>query len=204
MNQVVPHPPVGIRTEALCFIQYAYSIKVANWKGRFPLSLWVGITGAKFSTRPAKIYKSVSKDSQKKIERNWDGNWTILIFLKIRSIYLLFWSPWPRADLRLPLGYPLSFREGAPFPLSPPKDTFHIHLTLGLTVVAWIQAAGIFLIFTLLIIPAACAIQLQDSLRKQLWQGRPWVSWSAGWIGLSFIYDLPTGSTPRMASTLNL
>jgi len=73
---------------------------------------------------------------------------------------------------------------------------FVFYMTLGLAIVACIQTAGIFLIFTLLIIPAACAIQLYDSLGKQLWAGTLMgvlVSWAG--LGLSFIYDLPTGST---------
>jgi len=67
---------------------------------------------------------------------------------------------------------------------------------LGLAIVACIQTAGIFLIFALLIIPAACAIQLFDNQRKQLWSGAfmgVLVSWAG--LGLSFTYDLPTGST---------
>jgi zinc/manganese transport system permease protein len=73
---------------------------------------------------------------------------------------------------------------------------FVFYLTLGLAIVACIQTAGIFLIFALLIIPAACAIQLNDSLGKQLWSGTLigiLVSWAG--LGLSFVYDLPTGST---------
>ncbi len=73
---------------------------------------------------------------------------------------------------------------------------FVFYLMLGLAIVACIQTAGIFLIFTLLIIPAACAIQLYDSLGKQLWVGTLMailVSWAG--LGLSFIFDLPTGST---------
>ena len=73
---------------------------------------------------------------------------------------------------------------------------FVFYLTLGMAIVACIEAAGIFLIFALLIIPAACAIQLYDSLGKQLSSGiliGILVSWAG--LGLSFVYDLPTGST---------
>jgi zinc/manganese transport system permease protein len=73
---------------------------------------------------------------------------------------------------------------------------FIFYLTLGMAIVACIQKAGIFLIFTLLIIPAACAIQLHDSMGKQLWIGTLlgiFVSWAG--LSLSFIFDLPTGST---------
>jgi len=72
---------------------------------------------------------------------------------------------------------------------------FIFYLTLGLAIVACIQTAGIFLIFALLIIPAACGIQLHDSLGKQLLSGTLMgilVSWAG--LGLSFIYDFPTGS----------
>jgi zinc/manganese transport system permease protein len=72
---------------------------------------------------------------------------------------------------------------------------FIFYLTLGLAIVACIQAAGIFLIFAMLIIPSACAIQLNDSLVKQLLLGTLigiLVSWTG--LALSFIYDLPTGS----------
>jgi len=73
---------------------------------------------------------------------------------------------------------------------------FAFYLTLGLAIVACIQTAGIFLIFTLLIIPAACALQLYDSLGKQLWTGTL-MGILVSWVGLSlsFIFDLPTGST---------
>ena len=73
---------------------------------------------------------------------------------------------------------------------------FVFYLTLGLAIVACIQTAGIFLIFALLIIPAACAIQMFDSLGKQLGSGTLMgilISWAG--LGISFIYDLPTGST---------
>jgi len=73
---------------------------------------------------------------------------------------------------------------------------FVFYFTLGLAIVACIQTAGIFLIFALLIIPAACAIQLSNSLRTQLLSGTLLgilVSWAG--LGVSFIYDLPTGST---------
>jgi zinc/manganese transport system permease protein len=73
---------------------------------------------------------------------------------------------------------------------------FVFYITLGMAIVACIETAGIFLIFALLIIPAACAIQLYDSLGKQLGSGiliGILVSWAG--LGLSFVYDLPTGST---------
>lgn len=73
---------------------------------------------------------------------------------------------------------------------------FVFYLALGLAIVACIQTAGIFLIFTLLIIPAACAIQLYDSLGKQLLSGilmSILVCWTG--LGLSFTFDLPTGPT---------
>ena len=73
---------------------------------------------------------------------------------------------------------------------------FIFYLALGMAIVACIETAGIFLIFALLIIPAACAIQLFDSLGKQLSSGiliGVLVSWAG--LGLSFGYDLPTGST---------
>ena len=73
---------------------------------------------------------------------------------------------------------------------------FVFYLTLGLAIVACIQTAGIFLIFALLIIPAACAIQLHNSIGKQLGVGALFgvlISW--GGLGISFAFDLPTGST---------
>ena len=73
---------------------------------------------------------------------------------------------------------------------------FIFYLTLGLAIVTCIQTAGIFLIFTLLIIPAACALQLHSSLKRQLVSGiviGVLVSWAG--LGLSFIFDTPTGPT---------
>jgi zinc/manganese transport system permease protein len=73
---------------------------------------------------------------------------------------------------------------------------FVFYLTLGLAIVACIQTAGIFLIFALLIIPAACAIQISGTIGKQLGLGTligVLVSWAG--LGISFTYDLPTGST---------
>ena len=73
---------------------------------------------------------------------------------------------------------------------------FVFYLALGLAIVACIQSAGIFLIFALLIIPAACALQLHSSIGKQLGLGILFgvlVSWTG--LGISFTFDLPTGST---------
>ena len=73
---------------------------------------------------------------------------------------------------------------------------FIFYLTLGLSIVACIQTAGIFLIFALLIIPAACALQLSSALKKQLILGiviGVLVSWTG--LGLSFLFDFPTGPT---------
>ncbi|NIQ02776.1 MAG: hypothetical protein GWM98_22525 [Nitrospinaceae bacterium] len=73
---------------------------------------------------------------------------------------------------------------------------FIFYLTLGLAIAVCIHSAGIFLIFTLLIIPAASGIQLFDSF------GGQWLAGTASGILisgigliLSFNFDLPTGPT---------
>ena len=73
---------------------------------------------------------------------------------------------------------------------------FVFYLALGIAIVTSIQTAGIFLIFALLIVPAACAIHIFDSLGKQLSSGIL-IGILVSWIGLafSFTFDLPTGST---------
>ena len=73
---------------------------------------------------------------------------------------------------------------------------FVFYLMLGLTIIACIETAGIFLIFTLLIIPAACGIQLFDGLRKQLAAGIiTGIMVSLAGLAFSFNSDTPTGPT---------
>lgn len=80
---------------------------------------------------------------------------------------------------------------------------FIFYLMLGLAIAVCIQTAGIFLIFTLLIIPAACGIQLFDTLARQLWAGiflGVLGSWAG--LGISYIFDFPTG--PSIVCTFGM
>jgi len=80
---------------------------------------------------------------------------------------------------------------------------FIFYVTLGLAIAVCIQTAGIFLIFTLLIIPAACGIQWFDTLSRQLWMGivlGVLGSWMG--LGLSYSLDFPTG--PAIVCTFGI
>lgn len=73
---------------------------------------------------------------------------------------------------------------------------FMFYLTFGFVVTSSVQIAGIFLVFTYLIIPAVAALLFVQSLRSRLLFG-----WGFGLIGsllgllLSVLLDLPTGAT---------
>ena len=73
---------------------------------------------------------------------------------------------------------------------------FLFFLTLGLVIVVSVKTAGIFLIFTLLIIPASCGALFSRSMAKQFIIGSilGLVISLAGLL-LSFFLDLPTGAT---------
>ena len=76
------------------------------------------------------------------------------------------------------------------------KWDFLFYVLLGMVIVFFIKTAGIFTIFTFLIIPATCAALFVDQLFKQFVVGSI-LAIAVSLIGLtlSFYLDLPTGST---------
>ena len=118
-NQVFLIPLTRPEGRASCFTPYVYSIKKARLKKKLPQRFWARATGARYLTRIAKISKSQPPASRRKIEKNWDGNWMISIFLKIKPIYLLLWSLPCQGRVFTSLSQPSSpKREEAPLPLS--------------------------------------------------------------------------------------
>ncbi len=76
------------------------------------------------------------------------------------------------------------------------KWDFLFYVLLGMVIVFFIKTAGIFTIFTFLIIPATCAALFVDQLFKQFIAGSI-LAIAVSLIGLtlSFYLDLPTGAT---------
>ena len=76
------------------------------------------------------------------------------------------------------------------------KWDFLFYVLLGVVIVFFIKTAGIFTIFTFLIIPATCAALFVDQLFKQFVVGSI-LAIAVSLIGLtlSFYLDLPTGAT---------
>ena len=76
------------------------------------------------------------------------------------------------------------------------KWDFLFYVLLGVVIVFFIKTAGIFTIFTFLIIPATCAALFVDQLFKQFVVGST-LAIAVNLIGLtlSFYLDLPTGPT---------
>ena len=76
------------------------------------------------------------------------------------------------------------------------KWDFLFYVLLGMVIVFFIKTAGIFTIFTFLIIPATCAALFVDQLFKQFVVGSI-LAIAVSLIGLtlSFYLDLPTGAT---------
>ena len=76
------------------------------------------------------------------------------------------------------------------------KWDFLFYVLLGMVIVFFIKTAGIFTIFTFLIIPATCAALFVDHLFKQFVVGSI-LAIAVSLIGLtlSFYLDLPTGAT---------
>ena len=76
------------------------------------------------------------------------------------------------------------------------KWDFLFYVLLGMVIVFFIKTAGIFTIFTFLIIPATCAALFVDQLFKQFVVGSI-LAIAVSLIGLtlSFYLDLPTGPT---------
>lgn len=76
-----------------------------------------------------------------------------------------------------------------------PKWDFLFYFTLGLVIVTSVKMAGIFLIFTFLIVPAVCGALFFGSLRNQFCLGSMIaVLVAVGGLETSFVLDLPTGA----------
>ncbi len=76
------------------------------------------------------------------------------------------------------------------------KLDFLFYTALGLVIVFSVRTAGIFLIFSFLILPAVCGALFFSSLTQQFLAGSV-VGVLTSWLGLilSFYLDLPTGAT---------
>lgn len=73
---------------------------------------------------------------------------------------------------------------------------FLFYVSLGLVVTSSVKIAGVLLIFTFLIVPAACAILFSNTIRTRLMMG--WIiGFLASTLGLaaSYYMDLPTGAS---------
>jgi zinc/manganese transport system permease protein len=73
---------------------------------------------------------------------------------------------------------------------------FVFYATFGVVVTSSVALAGVLLVFSFLIIPAAIGVLYADTLARQLAIG--WVAGamtSAFGLGASFVFDLPTGAT---------
>jgi zinc/manganese transport system permease protein len=72
---------------------------------------------------------------------------------------------------------------------------FFFYATFGLVVTSFVRIAGVLLVFTYLIVPAVCGIQLAGRLVNRLLVG--WVIALVGGVAglfLSFHFDLPSGA----------
>ena len=72
---------------------------------------------------------------------------------------------------------------------------FVFYATFGIVVTSSVAIAGVLLVFSFLIIPAAIGVMFADSLSRQLDIG--WISGtlvSAAGLAASFVFDLPTGA----------
>jgi zinc/manganese transport system permease protein len=72
---------------------------------------------------------------------------------------------------------------------------FVFYATFGIVVTSSVAIAGVLLVFSFLIIPAAIGVMFADSLSRQLAIG--WISGtlvSAAGLAASFVFDLPTGA----------
>lgn len=73
---------------------------------------------------------------------------------------------------------------------------FLFYVTFGLVVTSSVKIAGVLVVFSFLVIPAASAMLLSDNLRSRLFIG-----WAIGVMGsfigmvISYYFDLPTGAS---------
>jgi zinc/manganese transport system permease protein len=77
-----------------------------------------------------------------------------------------------------------------------PVSEFVFYATFGVVVTSSVALAGVLLVFSFLIIPAAIGVLYADTLARQLTIG--WIAGtmtSAAGLAVSFVFDLPTGAT---------
>jgi zinc/manganese transport system permease protein len=73
---------------------------------------------------------------------------------------------------------------------------FLFYASFGLVVTSSVKVAGVLLVFTLLVVPAATSMLFSDSIKRRLLLG-----WGVGFLGsvvgiaTSYFLDLPTGAT---------
>ncbi len=75
-------------------------------------------------------------------------------------------------------------------------EEFLFYSSLGLVIVFSVEKAGIFLVFSYLIIPAVCAALFSNNMKIQFYMGTS-IALTMSVIGLtlSYLLDLPTGAT---------
>ena len=82
---------------------------------------------------------------------------------------------------------------------------FVFYATFGIVVTSSVAIAGVLLVFSFLIIPAAIGVMFADSLSRQLAIG--WIAGtlvSAAGLAASFVFDLPTGAAMVCAFGVSL
>ncbi|HTL70130.1 MAG TPA: metal ABC transporter permease [Candidatus Eisenbacteria bacterium] len=73
---------------------------------------------------------------------------------------------------------------------------FLFYASFGVVVTSSVAIAGVLLVFSFLVVPAACAVLFADSVRSRLAIG-----WTIGFLGsvagitASYVFDLPTGAS---------
>lgn len=120
---------------------------------------------------------------------NWSG--VLRIFCVILLVILVHWISWKKifAQSRT---YKNSLEDISRYWIS----DFLFYVTLGLVIVFSVRTAGVFLIFTFLIIPAVCGALFSQSMIKQFIIGSV-LGVLSSFLGLllSFHLDQPTGAT---------
>lgn len=120
---------------------------------------------------------------------NWTG--VLQIFCVTLLVGMVHWVTWKKI-FDQSRTYKNSFENISRYWIS----DFLFYLTLGLVIVFSVRTAGVFLIFTFLIIPAVCGALFSQSMIKQFIIGAI-IGVSASFVGLllSFYLDQPTGAT---------
>jgi len=120
---------------------------------------------------------------------NWTG--VLRIFCVILLVGMVHWITWKKKSVQSRI-HKNSFEKFSQYWIS----DFLFYITLGLVIVFSVRTAGVFLIFTFLIIPAVCGALFSQSMIKQFIIGSV-IGVLASFLGLllSFHLDQPTGAT---------